>query len=381
MFQSKINVGETIFTTMSQLSLQYKATNLGQGFPDYEMDESLIELVDEAMKEGYNQYTHARGAMPLREAISRKISQLYNLPVDPGKNICITPGGTYAIYTALTTILRAGDEVIVFEPAYDSYIPNIILNGAKPVVMQLTLPDFKIDWKQVQEAITPRTRMIIVNQPHNPTGTILSAEDMRELGKIVLENNLYLLSDEVYEHLVYDGKKFESVLHYPELFERTFAVYSLGKVYHCTGWKTGYCLAPQKLMNEFVKVHQFLAFCCFGPVQYALAKFLEEKEHYLKLGDFMQPKRDLLEKYLNEAGFKSLPSSGTFFQLYDYSALSGLGENDFAKKITKEAGVSAIPVSAFYTDKKNQQLLRFCFAKKDQTLIEAGERLKKYFAR
>lgn len=381
MFKSKIEVGETIFTTMSRLSLEQKAVNLGQGFPDYDMDERLIELVHTAMRNGYNQYAPLAGASSLRKAISEKISFLYGSIVNPETEICITPGATYAIYTALTTVLHKGEEVIVFEPAYDSYIPNIELNGAIPVRIPLTIPDFKVDWDQVRAAISPNTRMIMINSPHNPTGMIFSDSDMRELSEIVLSNNLYLLSDEVYEHLIYDGKEFESVLKYPELFKRAFVTYSFGKVYHCTGWKTGYCVAPESLMKEFKKVHQYNAFCCFGPVQYALAEYLNDRTAYLGLGAFFQPKRDLLKDLLSTLGFNPLPSYGSFFQLYDYSDLSKEAELSFARRLTKEARVSAIPVSAFYTDKRNQGLLRFCFAKKDETLREAGARLKEYFNR
>lgn len=379
MLHSKITTGESIFSVMSRFSRECRAINLGQGFPDFGMNNELIDLVSEAMQEGHNQYTPSTGAEVLRKAIAQKVYELYNLTIDPDTEICITPGGTYAIYTALTTVLNRGDEVIIFEPAYDSYIPNVEINGAVPVTIPLSSPDFRINWTAVEKAITSRTKMIIINQPHNPTGMMLSGDDMQNLERIVIQNKLYLLCDEVYEHLVYDRKRFESVLRYPELLKRTFATYSFGKVYHCTGWKTGYCIAPVQLMNEFVRIHQFNAFSCFGPVQFALAKFLEKKEYYLNLGKFLQPKRDLLQRQLAAAGFIPIPSYGTFFQLFDYSALSDLNEISFAKKITREAGVSAIPVSAFYRDKREQHLLRFCFAKKDSTIEEAGKRMNKYF--
>lgn len=379
MFRSKLHVGESIFTTMSRLANEHEAVNLGQGFPDYQMDNTLIELVNQAMKEGLNQYPPARGVSSLREEIARKIEFLYQTKTDPATEICITPGATYAIYTALTTVLNKGDEVIVFEPMYDSYVPNIELNGAVPVLVPVLQPDFKIDWTRVKDAITSKTRMIIVNQPHNPSGMLLSEEDMKQLTQIVIEHNLYLLSDEVYEHLVFDGLAFESVLKYPELFKRSFVAFSFGKVYHCTGWKTGYCVAPKELMDEFMKVHQFNAFSSFGPVQYALATYLKNKDAYLKLSSFFEPKRELLKKLLKAAGLKPLPSHGSFFQLYSYADLSDMDELSFAKKLTAEAGVTAIPVSAFYADKRDQQLLRFCFAKKDETLHEAGKRLIRYF--
>lgn len=379
MLKGKIDVGETIFTTMSRLSSECGAINLGQGFPDYPMDGKLVNLLTQAMHDGHNQYAPLAGIAPLRKAIAEKIDFLYGLSVDPETEVCVTPGATYAIYTAFTTVLHEGDEVIVFEPAYDSYIPNIEINGGRPVLIPLSAPDFKIDWERVQEAITPRTKMIIINNPHNPSGMLLSTTDMAELSDIVLGNDLYLLSDEVYEHLVFDDQRFESVLRYPELFQRSFVTYSFGKVYHCTGWKTGYCIAPGKLMTEFKKVHQYNAFCCFSPVQFALANYLGDKEAYLGLGKFFEPKRDLLESLLSAVGLKPIPSKGSFFQLYDYSDLSNEDELSYVKRLTVEAGVSAIPVSSFYADKRNQGLLRFCFAKEDATLREAGARLKAFF--
>ncbi|MBW7840024.1 MAG: aminotransferase class I/II-fold pyridoxal phosphate-dependent enzyme [Chitinophagaceae bacterium] len=379
MLNGKLDGGEPIFTTMSRLSSECGAINLGQGFPDYPMDGKLVNLLTQAMEDGHNQYAPLAGIAPLRKAIAEKIDFLYGLSVDPETEVCVTPGATYAIYTAFTTVLHEGDEVIVFEPAYDSYIPNIEINGGRPVLIPLSAPDFKIDWERVREAITPRTKMIIINNPHNPSGMLLSATDMVELSDLVLSNGLYLLSDEVYEHLVFDNQRFESVLRYPELFQRSFVTYSFGKVYHCTGWKTGYCIAPEKLMTEFKKVHQYNAFCCFSPVQFALATYLGDKEAYLGLGKFFEPKRDLLESLLSAVGLKPIPSKGSFFQLYDYSDLSNEDELSYVKRLTVEAGVSAIPVSSFYADKRNQGLLRFCFAKEDATLREAGARLKAFF--
>lgn len=380
MFPSKVHGAETIFTTMSRLAAQHHALNLGQGFPDYEMAPELIELLYDAMKSGHNQYTPLAGAACLREAIVEKIEFLYHLPVNADKEVCVTPGATYAIYTALTALLHKGDEVIVFEPAYDSYIPNIEINGARAVCIALSLPDFKIDWDKVAAAVTPRTKLIMINTPHNPTGMVLDSQDIARLNEIVTKNDLYVLSDEVYEHLVYDGYVFQSVLKYPELFKRSFVAYSFGKVYHCTGWKTGYCVAPEALMREFKKVHQYNCFCSFGPAQYALAAFLKNRKTYLNLGNFFQSRRDLLTKYLAASGLRPLPSHGSFFQLFDYSALSDMDELPFAMALTMKAGVSAIPVSAFYSDARNQHLLRFCFAKKESTIREAGARLQSYFA-
>lgn len=379
MIQPKINVGETIFTTMSRLSAQHNAVNLGQGFPDFPMDRQLIDLVHEAMQDGHNQYAPLPGVPALLRAIAAKVEFLYGASIDADTEVCITPGATYAIYTALTTVLQPGDEVIVFEPAYDSYIPNIKINGAIPVLIPLSFSEGGIDWDRLRKAISPRTRLIIINNPHNPTGMVLSAADMEILQEIVVSHNLLLLSDEVYEHLIFEGKRFESVLRFPELFKRSFITYSFGKVYNCTGWKTGYCIAPASLMKEFKKVHQYNVFCSFGPVQHALSVYLQNRNAYLGLPDFFQRKRDLLQAELEGSGLKPVPSYGSYFQIYDYSAVSQASELDFAKELTGKAGVSGIPVSAFYDDRRDQQLIRFCFAKRDETLREAGARLKAYF--
>lgn len=379
MFKAKIPDGETIFTTMSQLAHEHNAINLGQGFPDYDPDSKLIDLVSNAMNRGFNQYAHAVGYLPLRESIAQKTKSLYHLDINSQKEICVTPGATYAIFTALTTVLQPGDEVIVFEPTYDSYIPNILTNGAKPIIIPLRYPDFRIDWDEVRNAVTPRTKMIMINSPHNPTSSVLSKEDMKQLASIVKEFDLYVLSDEVYEPIIFDGLKHESVLRYPEIFQKSFAVFSFGKAYHCTGWKTGYCIAPQNLMKEFIKVHQFNAFSCFSPVQVALAEYMKDEKVFSGLSKFYQDKRDLLTEQLTAAGFKALPSHGSFFRLFDYSELSEEDDLSFAKKITTQAGVGAIPLSPFYSNRPPFRALRFCFAKKDETLLTAGERLKKFF--
>ncbi len=377
--QSKLpNTGETIFTEMSVLALKHKAINLGQGFPDFEMNEELVSLVNKAMKDGHNQYSHMKGLLALRETIAEKVFFLYQNKIDPHTEICITPGGTYAIYTALTSVLRHRDEVIVFEPAYDSYIPNIEVNGAVPVLIPLTYPDYKIDWNLVKEKITPQTRMIILNSPHNPTGSVLGKTDIEELRKIVSGTDIFVLSDEVYEHIIFDKIEHESILKYPELFKRSFVTFSFGKVYHCTGWKMGYCIAPDSLMKEVLKVHQFNCFSCNTPVQYALAEFLKNKDEYLQLGDFLQNKRDYFKTLMAQTKFKSIPSHGSYFQLYNYEGLSDETEIGFAKKLTSDAGVTAIPTSAFYKNGKDHKVLRFCFAKKESTLQEAVERLLKY---
>ncbi len=376
--QSKLpNVGTTIFTVMSVLANEHRAINLGQGFPDYNMSEELIGLVNKAMSSGYNQYVHMNGLPALREQLAEKIKSLYSAKVNADTEITITPGGTYAIYTALTTILQPGDEVIVFEPAYDSYIPTIEINGGVPVLIPLIYPDYKIDWGLVKQKITAKTKLIMLNTPHNPTGAVLSAEDITQLQSIVKGTGIFILSDEVYEHLIFDGKQHESMLRYPDLYERSFVCFSFGKVYHCTGWKLGYCVAPPAMMQEFRKVHQFNCFTCNSPVQFALAEFLQQKENYLQLGYFLQQKRDHLKSLMGQTRFKPLPSYGSYFQLYSYNDITDENEKDFAIRLTKEYGVATIPTSAFYKNGQDNKVLRFCFSKKESTLEEAANRLIK----
>ena len=374
--QSKLpHVGTTIFTVMSALAVEHKAINLGQGFPDFPMNEELIALVNEAMKKGYNQYVHMCGLPALRERLAEKINGLYSATVHPETEITITPGGTYAIYTALTTVLQPGDEVIVFEPAYDSYIPNIEINGGVPVLIPLTYPDYKIDWELVKQKISPKTKMIMLNTPHNPTGSVLGVADIEALRNIVKGTGIFILSDEVYEHLIFDGMKHESMLRYPDLYERSFVCFSFGKVYHCTGWKMGYCVAPASLMKEFRKVHQFNCFTCNSPVQFALAEFLKQEDNYLQLGTFLQKKRDHFLELMADTKFKPLPSHGSYFQLYSYAGMSDEPEKDFAIRLTKEYGVATIPTSAFYKAGEDNKVLRFCFSKEERTLEEAAGRL------
>ena len=376
--QSKLpNVGTTIFTVMSVLASEHKAINLGQGFPDYQMSEELITLVNKAMLAGNNQYVHMNGLMSLREQLAEKIEGLYTTKINPETEITITPGGTYAIYTALTTILQPGDEVIVFEPAYDSYIPNIEINGALPVLIPLVYPDYKIDWELVKQKITPKTKLIMLNTPHNPTGAVLGEDDIVQLQSIVKGTGIFILSDEVYEHLIFDDKKHESMLRYPDLYERSFVCFSFGKVYNCTGWKLGYCVAPPALMKEFRKVHQFNCFSCNSPVQFALTEFLKQKENYLQLGAFLQQKRDYLKNLMQQTKFMALPSYGSYFQLYSYRDITDESEKDFAIRLTKEYGVATIPTSAFYKNEEDNKVLRFCFSKKESTLEEAANRLMK----
>ncbi|MBS1665806.1 MAG: aminotransferase class I/II-fold pyridoxal phosphate-dependent enzyme [Bacteroidetes bacterium] len=376
--ESKLpNVGTTIFTVMSALASTHQAINLGQGFPDFPMEEGLISLVNRAMENGFNQYVPMQGYLPLREAIAEKISFLYQTNVDAQSQITITPGGTYAIYTALTTVLRPGDEVIVFEPAYDSYIPNIEVNGAVPVRINLKFPSYGIDWDLVREKISPKTRMIMLNSPHNPTGAVLSEEDIDQLSSIVKGTDIFILSDEVYEHLIFDGLPHQSMLRYPHLMKRSFVCFSFGKVYHCTGWKMGYCISPPEWMEEFRKVHQFNCFSCHSPTQVALASFLQKKDSYVLLGGMMQEKRDYFQQLMEQTKFTPLPSHGSYFQLYRYDQISDESEKDFAIRMTKEYGVAAIPVSAFYQSETDHKVIRFCFSKKRETLEMAVERLLK----
>lgn len=369
-------IGTSIFTTMSALAQEHRAINLGQGFPDFPMSEELIDLVSKAMHDQFNQYAPMAGWLPLREAIAEKISFLYQRAVHPDTDITITPGGTYALYTAFTTILQPGDEVIVFEPAYDSYIPAIELNGAKAVPIALVHPDYHIDWNQVKAACTSRTRAILINTPHNPTGAVWSEQDIASLRSVVEGTDIIIISDEVYEHLIFDGYKHHSILRYPDLFSRSFVCFSFGKVYNCTGWKLGYAVAPSNLMQEFRKIHQFNCFSCHIPVQVALSTFLQQREPYVQLGPAMQERRDAFVSLLKDSRFDLLPSHGSYFILATYDRISQESDTDFAIRLTREAGVTTIPVSAFYADRQDNKVLRFCFAKKQETLEAAAARLR-----
>lgn len=374
--QSKLPlVSGTIFSEMSTLALEHQAINLGQGFPDYPMSPALIEEVHQAMLAGFNQYTHTNGYPLLRERIAEKITRLYGIRLNPETEITITPGGTYALFTAMSAFLSKGDEVIVFEPAYDSYIPSIRLNGAQPVRIELTFPDYRIPWDTVAEKINQRTKMILINSPHNPSGTLLEAEDLRALQRLTAGTSIIILSDEVYEHIVFDGSTHESVLRYPELLQRSMAVFSFGKVYDCTGWKTGYITGPVALMKEFRKVHQYNCFSSFAPVQVALANILLQEELYLGLSARLQEKRDYLAASLANSPLQPLKCSGSFFQCFSYEGLSELNEKDFAVWMTKAIGVASIPVSAFYQKPREHKVIRLCFAKQTATLKEAALRL------
>ncbi|THU41848.1 aminotransferase class I/II-fold pyridoxal phosphate-dependent enzyme [Niastella caeni] len=371
------DVGTTIFTVMSALATEHKAVNLGQGFPDFPMSAELTELVNEAMRNGFNQYSPMPGWMPLREAIAEKIEFLYNTRVNPYTEITITPGGTYAIYTALTAVLQPGDEVIVFEPGYDSYIPNIIVNGAVPVRINLQFPEYKINWEEVRQKITPKTRVLLLNSPHNPTGAVLGEEDIQQLRNLVQQTNIIIVSDEVYEHIIFDNIKHQSILRYPDLAQRSFVCFSFGKVYHCTGWKLGYCVAPDAFTREFRKVHQFNCFSCHTPSQVAIATFLRNKDSYLTLAPFLQKKRDYFLQLMKNTRFTMLDSKGSYFICAQYDRISDESDKDFAIRITREFGVAVIPVSAFYLNGTDNKVVRFCFGKKEETLALAAERLSR----
>jgi len=377
-FPSKLpNVGTTIFTVMSALAAEHKAVNLGQGFPDFECAPELVNAVTAAMQAGHNQYPPMPGVPVLREAVARKIEALHGRAYNPNTEITITAGATQAIITAILAIVHAGDEVIVLDPCYDSYVPNIELAGGKAVRVPLTPGTFRPDFAKISAAITPRTRAILINSPHNPSATIWTAEEMRQLEDLLAPTDILLISDEVYEHMVFDGVEHQSAARFPGLAARAFIVSSFGKTFHVTGWKVGTVAAPAALTAEFRKVHQFNVFTVNTPVQHGLAAYLQDPTPYLQLPAFYQAKRDLFREGLAGSRFKLLPSTGSYFQCVDISAISDLNEADFCQWLTREVGVAAIPLSAFYGDGFDQRVVRFCFAKKDETLRAALERLRK----
>ncbi len=367
------HVGTTIFTVMSRLAAEHKAINLSQGFPDFDCAPELRALLAKYVNAGLNQYPPMAGVAPLREAIAEKAAALYSATYDPEHEITVVPGATYGIFTAVTTLIGPGDEVILFEPAYDSYAPAVEVNGGIPVYVQLRFPDYSIDWQEVQNAITPKTRMIIINTPNNPTASVFSGEDLRLLEGMLRNTDIVVVSDEVYEHIVFDGHKHQSVASFPGLAERSFVVSSFGKTYHITGWKTGYVMAPKELMAEFRKVHQFNAFVTNAPVQYALAEYMKNQDAYLGLAAFYQKKRDFFLAGVAASRFKPLPSRGTFFQNLRYDAISDEQDTDLAIRLTREHGVAAIPVSVFYRKPPAHKVLRFCFAKSEETLAKGAE--------
>ena len=371
-------VGTTIFTVMSQLALEHGAVNLGQGFPDFDVPARLVEALDRAMREGRNQYSPMTGVPPLRLAISNKTERCYGYRPDPDAEVTVTSGASEAIFDAVHAVVRPGDEVIVLDPCYDCYEPAIDLAGGVAVHVALDPETFAPDWAAIRAAVTPRTRMIMTNSPHNPSGAMWTADDMRELIALLDGTGIYLLSDEVYEHIIFDGRRHESALRYPELRERAFVVSSFGKTYHCTGWKVGYCIAPPALSAEFRKVHQYNTFCTFTPAQFAFAEMIEaEPEHYEQLGAFYEAKRDRFREQLLTTKLRLLPVPGGYFQLVDYSAISDLPDAEFCRWLAIEKGVVAIPLSPFYgAPPAGQRLARLCFAKNEATLDAAIARLQ-----
>ena len=367
-------VGTTIFTVMSKMAQDHGAINLSQGFPDFDCPARLRELVTSHLNGGKNQYPPMAGIPGLREQIARKVADLYGYQADPDQEITVTSGATEALFDAVQACVRHGEEVIIFDPAYDSYVPAIELAGARAVHIPLTLPDYNIDWNRVESAINEKTRMIVINSPHNPCGAILNRSDLDTLTTLLQDRDIIVLSDEVYEHMVFDGQKHHSVLSHPELRSRSLAVFSFGKTYHATGWKIAYCVAPAELTAEFRKVHQFVTFTTSSFVQYGLADFMNEcPEHAIELSDFYQRKRDLFCKLLENSRFRIHPSRGTYFQLADYAAISNKPDMEFVTWMTQEKGVAAIPLTPFYEEAPDTRIIRFCFCKSDSTLEQAAE--------
>lgn len=363
----------SIFAVMSGLAREEGAINLAQGFPDFPISSELIAKVDHYMRKGLNQYAPMPGVAALREAISEKAHETYNIRYDPDREITVTAGATQAIFTAITALIHKNDEVIVFEPAYDSYVPSIVLSGGKPVFARLRGPDYHIDREELERLIGPKTRMIIINTPHNPTGSILRRDDLLILEDLCTRHDLILLSDEVYEHLIFDGLQHESACLYPGLVSRSLVIGSFGKTFHATGWKVGFVMAPEQLTAEFRKTHQFVVFAVNTPIQYALAEFLADPLHYLSLNKFYEEKRDLFVRLMKGSRFRLIPASGTYFQSVDYSAISEEPDLSFARRITREHKVASIPLSSFYHDGYDNRSLRICFAKTEETLKKAAE--------
>ena len=371
------NVGTTIFTVMSRLAQEHNAINLSQGFPDFDCAKPLRDLATKYINAGVNQYPPMAGVVSLRERVAEKVEALYGAPYDVETEVTIVPGATYGIFTAVATVVRPGDEVILIEPAYDSYAPSIEVAGGVPVYVQLRYPDYSIDWQQVSRAITPKTRAIIINTPNNPTASVLSGEDLRMLESLLRGTGIVVISDEVYEHIVYDGHRHQSVASFPGLAERSYVVSSFGKTYSVTGWKMGYVLAPKELTAEFRKVHQFNVFVTNSPLQHALAEYMKDPEPYLSLPAFYQRKRDFFLEGVKASRFKPLPSRGTFFQNLAYDAVSDEKDTDLAIRLTKEKGLASIPVSVFYREPPAHKVLRFCFAKSEETLARGAEILSR----
>lgn len=371
------NVGTTIFTVMSKLATEVGAINLSQGFPGFDCSPELVSLVEHYLRRGFNQYAPMPGVPALRESLAQKTVEQYAVAYDPDTEITITSGATEAIFAAVAAVIRPGDEVLVLEPAYDSYVPAIDLNGGVPVYVTLTPPDYTVDWQAVQQKITDKTRLILVNTPHNPTGHVWTIDDLNQLADLIRDRDIWLVSDEVYEHILFDGRTHHSLMTHPELQERTFVVGSFGKTFHITGWKIGYCLAPAELTTEFRKIHQYLTFSTVTPIQHALADYLKQPEHYQSLPTFYQRKRDLFLDGLQGSRFQFTPAEGSFFQTVSYAAITDESDYDLAIRLTHDIGVASVPVSVFYHQKNDYKILRFCFAKDDAILEEAAKRLSR----
>ncbi|MBT2160403.1 aminotransferase class I/II-fold pyridoxal phosphate-dependent enzyme [Zobellia sp. KMM 6746] len=376
-FASKLpNAKTTIFTTVGNLARKHNAVDLSQGFPNFEVDEKLKSLVTDAMQNGHNQYAAMQGYYGLREIISQKIEKLHNRVYNPETEIMVTVGATQAIFTAITAFVNKGDEVIVLKPAYDCYEPAITLNGGIPIYVQLDADGYQVNWEIFKSKISERTRMVIINTPHNPSGRVFSKEDMLQLQEILRPTNCIVLSDEVYEHIIFDGNEHQSASRFKDLAQRSFVCASFGKTFHVTGWKMGYCAAPAELMQEFRKTHQFAVFCVDHPVQRAMAAYLKNEENYLSLPSFYQEKRDLFLEGLKDSRFKFKPSEGTYFQLLDYTEITKENDEDFAKRLIVDYKLASIPISSFNDDHRQDGVLRFCFAKKNETLEQALKILK-----
>lgn len=370
-------VGTSIFTVMSAMAAEHGAINLAQGFPDFDCSDRLKDLVEKYMRQGLNQYAPMPGVPALRKVMAEKIKSLYGLEVNPDTEITITSGATQALYCAISTFIRPDDDVILVEPAYDSYRPSIEVNGGRPIVYEMNAPDYTIDWRLLERLITWKTRMIVINTPHNPTGKILKEADWKELQHLAVNRDIIVLCDEAYEHLVFDGERHESLLRYPKIYERGMSVFSFGKTLHTTGWKLGCIVAPPDLTKEFRKVHQFNVFAVNTPMQHAVAEYFQTPDDYLSLNGFFEKKRDFLLEAMSNSKFKPLHSEGSYFQLYDYSAISDEPDTEFVKWLLLEHGVAAIPVSVFYSSHKQERVIRLCFAKKEETLEKAAALLSK----
>jgi methionine aminotransferase len=375
-FKSKLpDLEITIFSVMTQLAIEHGAINLSQGFPDFDTYPELISLVEKYMSEGQNQYAPMQGVMTLRERIAEKVHDMYGAQYDPATEITVTSGATESVFAAISAVVQKDDEVIIFEPAYDAYAPIVQLNGGIPIFLQLEFPHYHIDWNKVQNTVNNKTKLIILNYPHNPTGAVLSKEDIANLSQIVEDTQTFIVSDEAYEHIIFDGLRHESISRHPQMARRSFVICSFGKTYHTTGWKIGYCLAPKPLTMELQKIHQYLTFASNTPIQMAYAEFMQNKDLYLDLPNFYQQKRDLFLSLISKSRFTPLPCKGTYYQMLDYSQISDEPEIVFAKRLTVEHGVAAIPPSALYHQKDDHNVLRFCFAKKAETLENAAEKL------